>query len=83
MDENRGISELFSDEEDGSSLGEEQMDFSCGSDTSSIRGSRLFRNKLMLSEWLENVPNDLEQNWLVKLCPVGMRNFVVARKVRI
>ena len=32
----------------------------------------------MLSEWMEEVPDDLESNWLVKMVPVGKRMLVVA-----
>ncbi|KAK4876732.1 hypothetical protein RN001_009238 [Aquatica leii] len=37
-----------------------------------------FGDALMMSEWLAEVPSDLEKNWLVKLCPVGIRNMIVA-----
>lgn len=39
--------------------------------------------KLMLSEWLTEVPDDLESNWLIKLSPEGQRRLVVACKVLI
>lgn len=35
----------------------------------------------MLSEWLVDVPSDLEENWLVKPCPKGQRMMVVATQV--
>ncbi len=34
----------------------------------------------MLSEWLVEVHTDLTQEWLMVLCPVGKRTFVVAAK---
>lgn len=37
--------------------------------------------QLMLSEWLVDVPADLEQEWLVVVCPVGKRALVVASRV--
>ncbi|XP_034243805.1 snurportin-1 [Thrips palmi] len=37
-----------------------------------------FRHELMLSEWLVDVPTDLEENWLLKPCPKGQRMMVVA-----
>lgn len=35
----------------------------------------------MLSEWLVDVPSDLEQEWVVVVCPVGKRALVVASRV--
>jgi len=35
----------------------------------------------MLSEWLVDVPLDLEQEWVVVMCPVGKRALVVAARV--
>ena len=37
-----------------------------------IRQRRLrktYKNQLMLSEWLVEVPEDIEKNWLLILCP--------------
>ncbi|XP_026284759.1 snurportin-1 isoform X1 [Frankliniella occidentalis] len=39
-----------------------------------------FTNQLMLSEWLVDIPPDLEDNWLIKPCPKGRRMMVVAHK---
>lgn len=35
----------------------------------------------MLSEWLVEVPEDLDVSWFLKICPVGHRCLVVAHKV--
>lgn len=35
----------------------------------------------MLSEWLVDVPGDLEQEWLMVVCPFGKRNLVIASNV--
>ncbi|XP_064474621.1 snurportin-1-like isoform X2 [Ornithodoros turicata] len=43
---------------------------------------RSYKNQLMLSEWLVDVPEDLEENWIVVPCPVGKRCLVVAYKGR-
>lgn len=40
-----------------------------------------FKNKLTFTEWLVDIPTDLEQNWYVKFCPYGHRCLVVAEKV--
>lgn len=36
-----------------------------------------FKNQLMLSEWLKEVPDDIE-NWYIKPCPKGKRVLVIA-----
>ncbi|XP_053675650.1 snurportin-1 [Anopheles nili] len=41
--------------------------------------SKLFANKVQLSEWMHERPSDLE-NWLVRPCPVGQRCLLVFRK---
>lgn len=65
------------DEEDIEDDLEEDMDTSTGE----VRHRRLrktYKNQLMLSEWLVEVPEDLTTSWLLILCPEGRRNFVVA-----
>ena len=42
--------------------------------------SNPYRNQLMLSEWMVDVPPDLEDNWMVVVCPIGKRSLVVASK---
>ena len=39
-----------------------------------------YKNQLMLSEWLVDVPKDFHQNWLMIVCPVGKRCLVIASK---
>ncbi|KAM6937084.1 snurportin-1 [Xenentodon cancila] len=39
-----------------------------------------YANQLMLSEWLVDVPADLESDWLMVVCPVGKRSLIVASK---
>jgi len=39
-----------------------------------------FKNQLMLSEWLVDVPADFSSEWLLKICPVGHRSLVVATR---
>uniref|UniRef100_A0A182NKI4 Snurportin-1 n=1 Tax=Anopheles dirus TaxID=7168 RepID=A0A182NKI4_9DIPT len=41
--------------------------------------SKLFANKVQLSEWMHERPEDLE-NWLVRPCPVGQRCLLVFRQ---
>ncbi|XP_005816523.1 snurportin-1 [Xiphophorus maculatus] len=39
-----------------------------------------YANQLMLSEWLVDVPPDLDSDWLMVVCPVGKRSLIVASK---
>lgn len=38
---------------------------------------RYYKDQLMLSEWLVEVPSDFAEEWLMVLCPFGKRNLVV------
>lgn len=40
-----------------------------------------FKVKMMDSEWFIHLPDDLQDNWLVKFCLNGVRVVVVASKV--
>ncbi|XP_065589673.1 snurportin-1 [Cyrtonyx montezumae] len=65
-------------EEDGEKDGdgeEEEMEVDVGR-----RLPKRYANQLMLSEWLVDVPVDLEQEWIVVVCPVGKRALVVASR---
>lgn len=44
------------------------------------RKPRSYANQLMLSEWLVDVPADLDSDWLMVVCPVGKRSLIVASK---
>ncbi|XP_018621102.1 snurportin-1 isoform X2 [Scleropages formosus] len=39
-----------------------------------------YANQLMLSEWLVDVPSDLDGSWLMVVCPVGKRSLIVASR---
>lgn len=41
------------------------------------RPGRYYKDQLMLSEWLVEVPEDFAQEWSMVLCPVGRRSLVV------
>jgi len=45
-----------------------------------IKKPRAYKNQLMLSEWLVEVPDDFGENWLMVPSPVGKRCLVVASK---
>merc|ERR1719147_379734 len=57
---------------------EEDMDTTGGGEIRQRRLRKTYKNQLMLSEWLVEVPEDIEQKWLLLLCPEGRRNFVIA-----
>lgn len=44
---------------------------------------RAYRDQIMLSEWLDEVPADFETSWLAMPCPVGKRCLVVASRVKV
>ncbi|GFS55354.1 snurportin-1 [Trichonephila inaurata madagascariensis] len=45
-----------------------------------VKPPRSYANQLMLSEWLVEVPSDIEELWYLVLCPVGKRCLVVASR---
>lgn len=65
------------EEEEVEEEDEEEMD-TTGGEVKQRRLRKTYKNQLMLSEWLVEVPEDLESNWLLLLCPEGRRNFVIA-----
>ncbi|XP_041283572.1 snurportin-1 [Onychostruthus taczanowskii] len=62
-------------DEEGEDAEEEAMDVDAGK-----KLPKRYANQLMLSEWLVDVPSDLEQEWVVVVCPVGKRALVVASR---
>ncbi|XP_027568064.1 snurportin-1 [Pipra filicauda] len=63
------------EEKDGEDAEEEEMDVDAGK-----KLPKRYANQLMLSEWLVDVPSDLEQEWVVVVCPVGKRALIVASR---
>lgn len=47
----------------------------------SARRYRQYANKLMMSEWMLEVPEDYLEKWILVPCPEGRRSLVVACKV--
>ncbi|KAL6106389.1 snupn [Pungitius sinensis] len=39
-----------------------------------------YANQIMLSEWLVDVPSELDTDWMMVVCPVGKRSLIVASK---
>lgn len=37
-----------------------------------------YRNQIMCSEWMLEVPSKFENDWLMKICPIGKRSLIVA-----
>lgn len=60
----------------------EEMEFIEESDKNGRRRHKKKFNpyayQLMLSEWLVDIPDDLKEDWLMVICPVGKRNLVIA-----
>ncbi|CAM1154067.1 SNUPN (predicted) [Pycnogonum litorale] len=64
--------------DDVSEPSEESMDFTVEKLAKKKRINKKYRDQLMLSEWLVEVPDDLCDNWMMLLCPVGKRTLVEA-----
>ena len=47
-----------------------------------FRPPKRYKDQLMLSEWLVEVPDDFKDEWTMLVCPIGKRNLVVAAKGR-
>ncbi|KFQ17903.1 Snurportin-1, partial [Merops nubicus] len=63
------------EEKEGEDEEEEEMDVDAGK-----KLPKRYANQLMLSEWLVDVPADLEHEWVLVVCPVGKRALVVASR---
>lgn len=40
-------------------------------------------NRMMLSEWMLDVPQDFSENWIMVPCPIGKRTRLISRRVLI
>lgn len=67
-----------SDDRNASGNSDEKMD--CSVSRPRNNAPRVYKNRLMLSEWLVDVPKDFAENWLVVPCPVAKRCLVVSSK---
>lgn len=67
------------DDEDEEENAEDEIEMEV---LSHIKPPRRYKDQLMLSEWLVEIPPDFEENWLMMLCPTGRRNLVVASRGR-
>nr|XP_032606222.2 snurportin-1 isoform X2 [Taeniopygia guttata] len=70
-----GVESEEDEDGEGEDAEEEAMDVDAGK-----KLPKHYANQLMLSEWLVDVPSDLEQEWVVVVCPVGKRALVVASR---
>ena len=48
-----------------------------------LKAPRTYRNQIMLSEWLVDVPVDFGDDWFMVPAPIGKRCLVVASQVRL
>ncbi|KAK3097029.1 hypothetical protein FSP39_005735 [Pinctada imbricata] len=80
----RNLSDDLWDNTDAESVGsEDSMDVQFEGEKPKFRKpGKYYRNQLMYSEWLVEVPSDFEQEWLAVVCPWGKRCLVVASKGR-
>uniref|UniRef100_A0A224Z910 Snurportin-1 n=1 Tax=Rhipicephalus zambeziensis TaxID=60191 RepID=A0A224Z910_9ACAR len=69
---------LGSDDRGASGNNDEKMD--CSVSRPRRNAPRIYKNRLMLSEWLVDIPEDFAENWLVVPCPVAKRCLVVSSK---
>ena len=57
------------------------MDWRCSANRN--KAHQPFKDQIMLSEWLVEVPNDFEENWIMVPSPIGKRCLLVASKVKL
>jgi len=92
----RGIveGEIFEDDDDMDGGDEDEIDAGKTPPVAAIAAGTLptkkkskrkkvtnpYKNQLMLSEWMVDVPEDLATEWLMVICPVGKRSMVVAAR---
>jgi len=78
--------DVVEDEDDDDEIGkgsgsDESMMMEATDEASVVKKYRVrasYKKQLMLSEWMEVVPDDLDSSWLVVPVPVGKRTLVVA-----
>ena len=64
--------------------GEDDDDYEADDDAMEVdkvllkRPGRNYRNQLMLSEWMIEIPDKFDEDWIMVPCPVGKRNLVIA-----
>ncbi|XP_050514687.1 snurportin-1 [Diabrotica virgifera virgifera] len=60
---------------------ETQCDESEEMDVETRKGyKKSIRFKLMLTEWFHEIPDDLEEDWIVKFCPEGKRMLLISMR---
>ena len=79
--------ELLSDSEEEGGMdtwGEDEVDGDMDTSKAALKKPRKkynpYKNQIMLSEWLVDVPEDFSALWLFVVCPVGKRCMVVASR---
>ncbi|KAF2902589.1 hypothetical protein ILUMI_03596 [Ignelater luminosus] len=92
VDRMRGLDEVLSEDFDAEfmmeelELSEEPMEVVAknkkGKKKNKNKNKNRLHKKVMLSEWLLEKPSDLEENWVMKLCPIGRRCLVIAHNRR-
>ena len=67
----------LSDDEEPDKAEEDEMEW-C---PPKMKKPRTYKNQIMLSEWLVEVPDDFSRSWFMVPSPVGKRCLVVASRV--
>ncbi|XP_077425600.1 snurportin-1 [Vanacampus margaritifer] len=78
-----GEQDMEKQEEDEGGKGKQERDGKADEEEMEIERRKLpkhYANQLMLSEWLVDVPAELDSDWLMVVCPVGKRSLIIASK---
>ncbi|XP_044757992.1 snurportin-1 isoform X2 [Coccinella septempunctata] len=78
FDERRDLSELF--EEYDCQTDESDMCDVEAMEVDVARPRKKIKFRMTMSEWFTQIPEDLSDNWLFKLCPLGKRRLVISHK---
>lgn len=69
---------IGADDTGASKNDDEKMDCTVSRPRNSAQ--RIYKNRLMLSEWLVDMPENFAENWIMVPCPVAKRCLVVSSK---
>ncbi|KAL0275237.1 UNVERIFIED_CONTAM: hypothetical protein PYX00_003163 [Menopon gallinae] len=72
----RDFSDIFNNDDDDEDTFGEDMDFEEIRDVQEKPKFPKLRDLFMLSEWMTELPIDFQDNWILKMCPVGKRCLV-------
>ncbi|XP_072397069.1 snurportin-1 [Diabrotica undecimpunctata] len=82
-EENTQICDTSKEIDSESSMNESGIDETQCEDMEIESGKKQRRSikfKLMLTEWFHDIPEDLEEDWIVKFCPEGVRVLLISAR---